>query len=664
MEQWIVYCRYEYDALPWPFDGDWEAFVAAPLALQYAVSDFGRVSPCDGLNETPTVPAHLPRAVPRGRYQLAVYHDPEFLYVFLLSHDPPSVPEVGEDAAGVLAALALLTADGRYYYMLLCNEQGDAWEVISPHGQGPRVPPAREQELAWNHALGELEGGKLSCWRVPRKTIADAFAGNVLRLSVSRICFHRVEAVAWGSHTTWRPRVDEMGTVRLLDEPAVSPWPVVRRIDMDYDPVAEAARFRFHWQDVFEPAELTDENRDKWPGVAWEQFALRLNNSRHMLDLREDVESDLLPLAEGVNSLHIGHPAGPAVRLDVEKCSGNRIVDSPLPRQPETPHAELVARVRRECEAHLEAFRQGEPPHYRFWGSYHMASCGRAYHYLFPDDNDLRELLRVEADLALSLQRDDGSFSGNHLAADGISDVPWKGGAYDTGPAGELWVVAAQLLGDDKYLDASRRLVTAYQDYRVEFNHNYSAFALFHLAPHYRLTGDPLALEYALYYARTSAGVDIMPLGYQAGHNYYSVYGSITLRGLALLCAVMPTDHPYRERLREICVRMANQVITRLQSDGMFEARDRYYVDLSLWLTGLFSVAFLLQRDDVERLDRVFQRMFAAAEEEQRPRGRADRLSGRAKRLAHRYCDSDVIRYLVHREALLAGEEIDPAELL
>jgi hypothetical protein len=40
---------------------------------------------------------------------------------------------------------------------------------------------------------------------------------------------------------------------------------------------------------------------------------------------------------------------------------------------------------------------------------------------------------------------------------------------------------------------ASRRLLHAYEQYRIEFNQNYAAFTLYRLSTHYRLTRDPLA---------------------------------------------------------------------------------------------------------------------------------------------------------------------------
>jgi hypothetical protein len=383
--------------------------------------------------------------------------------------------------------------------------------------------------------------------------------------------------------------------------------------------------------------------------------ALRVNGLLHMLDLADGVESPEMEIVDGINRVQVASIGGPMVMVDFEKRSGNRIVDSVLPAKPPADMNRIQARIRAECRQAIREMEErraaGRPLGHRWMAATLAASFGRARHYL-KEDPLLLEVLRDEADCALALQRPDGTYGGGHLWKDGISPSPWAGGAYDTGPVGELWVVAHRLLGDQKYLDASRRLLEAYRTYPVEFNHNYAAFALYHLAAHYQRTREPLALERGLYYARHCAAVDILPLGYQGGHNYYTVYGAITLRGMALLAWVLPEAEPYRETLRELCIRMANQLITRLQPNGLFDARDRYYLGEQMWIGGLFSVAFLLEPGDVARLDVVVQRMLHCAES-----------AWNAAPLT-RLCESDFIRYLTFRDRLLAGTRIDLEEMI
>jgi hypothetical protein len=119
---------------------------------------------------------------------------------------------------------------------------------------------------------------------------------------------------------------------------------------------------------------------------------------------------------------------------------------------------------------------------------------------------------------------------------------------------------------------------------------------------------------------------------------------------MAHFARVLPETEPYRKTLRELCVRMANQLITRLQPNGLYDACDRFYLGEQMWLGGLFSVAFLLEPGDVARLDNVVQRMLHCPD--------AAWDSAPLTRL----CESDFIRYLTFRDRLLAGDRISLEE--
>jgi len=665
MERWIIHYEASYDAVPWPFTKSWEEFARNPEPLQFTCDDFGRAAPCDSLSETPSVPPHLPRLVPRGRYRMAIYHDAEWLYVFLEAENGPViVPTAQLDAIPHLASVnhfypvvALLTPDQRFTYRFGLDGRGQPSSSITNVVYGKRVVEPLKRTLRSDLHIIPTKNGELSCWRIARASVADAFLGNTVRFSMSRMHFETHEAVAWGSHTTWGPRPDEFGTVRLVEKRELPAWPVARRVEMLYEPTTENAKFRVNWEGIYQPAE-TDVQvyPNKAAVVPWRQWSLRLNGEQRMFDLTETAETDEFALRDDHNHLEIASVGGPAIRLSLEKQSGNRIGERPLPAKPPRDSAFVLARVRSECDQAIQAMEarraSGEKLTFKLWETYCVASFGRTYHYLHPDSR-LLEVLREQADFALSLQREDGTFAGLHLERTGQKPSPWKGGAYDTGPAGELWVVAAWLLKDAKYLEASQRLVHAYRDYRIEFNYNYAAFALYHLVTHYRLTRDPLALEHALHYCRNCVAVDLLPLGFHAGHNYYTCYGSITLRGMAQLCAVLPENDPYRATLRELCIRMTNQVLSRQQPDGTFEGRDRFFLSQRYWSWGLFSVAFLLPPEDVARLDVAIQRMLHYA-------GEWRGFGGGGHRLA----ENDFVRYWAHRDALLAGKKIDLMELI
>lgn len=664
MERWIIHYDAHYDAVPWPYPVSWEQFVQSPQALEHPCDDFGRAAPCDGLSETPSVPPHLPRLQPRGRYRMAIYHDSHWLYAFLDAQNGPAIVTPEDlraiphlrDVHHVYPVLALLTADERFTCTFGLDGRGQPRAAMQPVAYGSRKPspPSWEPEFAL-HVI-PTEGGDLSCWRIARAGIAAAFQGDLLRVSISRMHLPSIEAVAWGSHTTWGPRPDEFGTVRLVAGRTTPSWPIARRIELLYEPATESGRFVVQWEGRYEASEAEVQvYPDKTQIVPWRQFALRLNGEQHLYDMAEEAQTAAAPLVDGHNDIVVATPGGPAVRMTLEKRSGNRIAAPSGPAIAAYGRDWLVERVRRECEqaiaVSLDASGTGQRV-YRGWETYHAASLGRVYHYLDPNPR-LLEALRVEADYAMGLQREDGSFEGFHMARLGRKPTPWAGGAYDSGPAGELWCVAARLLGDPKYLQASQRLLHAYKDYRVEFNYNFAAFALYHLVTHYRLTRDPLALEHALHYCRHCVAVDLMPLGFHAGHNYYTCYGSITLRGMAQLCAVLPGDDPYRATLREQCIRMANQVLARQQPDGSFDGFNRFFLGQRFWSWGLFSVAFLLPPDDVARLDAAIQRLLHYRDVSTSPAGTFDRLA-----------ESDLVRYYAHREGLLRGEKIDLMELI
>lgn len=663
MENWIIYYEKNYNAAPWPFAQGWDAFVNNPEPLKDPANDFGRVSLCDGLSETPSVPAQLPRALPQGHYQLALYHDPTYLYVFLEATPGPTIvsredlrqiPHLAETHT-VYPGLTILAADAGVIYRFGVDDKGQPQGRPTALAYGPRAKPLPAAAITWDFRYVPKAGGDLSCWRIARADLADAFTGNTLRLSISYMGVTSMESVAWGSQNSWGPRPDEMATVRLVATREFPSWPIVQRLELAYDPVKEQGRFRIRWSGAYTPDEdfsTVGEPRRKL-NTQTHRCALRVNGLFHLLDLVDGVESPDMDLVDGLNRVQVSSIGGPMVLVDFEKRSGNRIVDSVLPVKPPADMNRIQARISAECQTAIREMEErrtaGRSLGHRWMAAILAGSFGRAQYYL-KEDPRLLEVLRDEADCALALQRPDGTYGGGHLWKDGISPAPWAGGAYDTGPVGELWVVAHWLLGEQKYLEASRRLLEAYRTYPFEFNHNYAAFALYHLAAHYQLTREPLALERGLYYARHCVAVDILPLGYQSGHNYYSVYGAITLRGMALFARVLPETEPYRKTLCELCVRMANQLITRLQPNGLYDACDRFYLGEQMWLGGLFSVAFLLEPGDVARLDAVVQRMLHCPD-----------AAWDSAPLTH-LCESDFIRYLTFRDRLLAGDRISLEE--
>lgn len=688
-EKWIIYHDASYEAVPWPFSVSWGEFIEHPEPLVYTAHDFGRVSPSDGFGGIASTPPHLPRELPRGKYRMAIYHDHEYIYTFIETEPPPPVPGL-QPVKSYRMGLGLLSADARYgYYFTTDQEEEKGTLYIIPNIGGSRQVPKPSNKVKWDCTVMDTAKGILGCWRILRADIAAAFRCDTLQLSLMCMWDPAMEAVAWGSHLWWLMRIDEMGTVHLVGKRERPPWPIVRRVDMTWDPAKELATLRVHWEARYEPGEslgLDEVYGHKYfeEFIPIAKFLLRVNGVEDLLGLDESAE---VVLKDGKNFVEIAAVAGPPVRFHFEKYGGARIIESPYPPQPEVSRSRIASLIRRACEAYMETERErrerGASRSYDYAVISNTAGLARVYHY-FDQDTRFLDLIREEAEFTLTLQREDGAlqvpllpgidykipewFGGSYSISlddgtfrhayvsqeDKEQSPPWSGGAYDAGRVGELWIAAYRLLGDDKFMDASRKLVGAYSAYRLEYNQNFAAFALWHLVEHYRLTREPLALDHALYYAQAQATRGITPCGFQGGHNYYTCYGEITLRALASLCAVLPDDMAYKKTLREYCVRMGNQLISRLQPDGVFGARCRMLIGMKGgWQSGLFQLAFLVGPEDVRRIDAIIQHMLRIPAKSQSEQFWTNLLFL-----------GDLCRYLAYREALLGGNVIDPFELV
>jgi hypothetical protein len=684
-ESWIIYRDHTYQALPWPFaQKPFDAFLAAPESLPHACADFGRVPCCDGLSETPSVPAHLPRALPVGKHAFAVYHDSQYLYAFLESHDGPYlITDAQFDAIPHMAAvhrrypcLTLFTPDNRYVCMFSVDATGAKSVRFSPTVYGPRRAPAIKRDFPFDYAIVPLADQKeIACWRIPRAAIADFFEANKLKLSISRLRLQTNEHVAWGSAGVWGPRFDEMGTVLLVDKPATPDFPAVKRIDLAYEPSAETGALQMTWDAPYTPEEIGAPSPYPYKrSVDWSICTARINAIRQILPLAGQTQTAPFALPDGHTLIEIASTGGPGARLTLEKRSGNRIVEpafsSEIPAPPAMDLKSFTKRTAAElnCQANelLSRAAQGADRKYVHLELLNSTLIGLFQHYLDSNPQWLTAL-KSQADYALSLQRSDGTFAGYHLMDK--KPGPWAGGSFDTGQAGELWMIAYATLKDPKYLQASTKLVHAYKDYRVEFNHNYAAFTMYHLCAHYRLTQDPLALQHAIYYAQNIVSTDLMPLGFHGAHNYYGCYGSITLRGLAHLAHVLPDSHPFKPVLTERCIRMTNQAISRMQPDGTVDTRDRYFIAETWWMWGFFPVAYLLGKDDAIRLDRVIQRLLHSPEsslfvqfwfDNPQPQSTWQWIGPKNIPLGRAAGFPDAIRYYAHRDQILAGQKINP----
>jgi hypothetical protein len=172
----------------------------------------------------------------------------------------------------------------------------------------------------------------------------------------------------------------------------------------------------------------------------------------------------------------------------------------------------------------------------------------------------------------------------------GAQSRPFLGGAFTQGSIGEALLLGYRVLGDERCLEASRRAAKAYDEYSLESNVNYMAFLLWHVAELYELTGDEYELERSVWYARHAIIRGMNPSGAYPGHNYYTSYGDIILKGLAKLLRVLPREHEFYPTLRERTLRYTNQMLSRQCADGSFEGRNRLYFGYRHSCNGLFEV--------------------------------------------------------------------------
>ncbi len=666
-QTWIIDYARTHQAPPVPHGFHWDRFIKHPLSIDNPIESFGLFSPNDGQSEVASVPANLPRPKPIGAYHAWVLHNPDFIYIIVSAKHPPSIHSKPEHQ-GAITILKLLSHDTTSVFSATLDQDGKPSTGVSAYGLVMRQPPVPSVAVSIRSQRISHLDAQWDCFEIPRTGMGNFIVADTLRMSISHICLAAVESVAWGSGVPWGIRADEMVDVTLVDTLPQKPWPTVTHAELDYDPRSETGRLRFHLDGLYTPDEPSPTRHPKelWKPMDPQTIMLRFNGRLITLptypavQARPIVQTRPLPILDGLNELRVTTIGGQALHTTFRKLSGNRIITPDLGTPPAAFDLSATLQlIARECDKFLAHHRKEKakgPLTYQAWAHYYATSIARAVHHLGQDEACL-EILRDNADLCLLLTDDEGNFLGRHLPAMAANPKPWTGGAYDTGPAGETWVMAYRMLGDQKYLTASSRLVKLYKNYRVELNQNYAGFALYHLAEHFRLTRDPETLDHALYYAQHCICPAMLPEGFHAGHNFYTVYGGITARGLAQLAQVLPTSHPFYSQLRDCVIRMVNQLITRLQPDGLFDAMDRNHTGMRLWISGMLACAPILEKRNRPALDRVFIHMMQTDS--------SYWYSGNQNMsyAKHRLVESELIRYLAIRPKLIANEDIDPFEL-
>jgi hypothetical protein len=462
-----------------------------------------------------------------------------------------------------------------------------------------------------------------------------------LRLSAGRVCYAAGEWVSWGSPIVWSAREDQHGTVRLVESVRSPRHPSLTRVDLDYTPETEHGAFMASWQGV-DPGAIRPFVQGNYAGYA-DKVTLVLNSVEVTVPLTERTCAKF-DVPDGWNRLEVLTAPNPIKEISFQKVSGKLL----RPRQ----HASLQE-GRTEPAALLEghapswpasssamprlaelreAFDRWHEAHDQtclacgIWGEKvgHAAAkqryclCHSGIFHIEPYLIASRCLgrqpvydqrIRETCERMLAEQKPAGWYP-CYCSANRRDPELGDGGAFTNGSVGEGMVLAADLLGEPQWLDSAERAAD-YSWYRLECNQNYAAFALWHLAALYERDPQTRWLDQALYLARHFVIRDIGLSGAQGGHNFFTAYGNITLKGLSRLLTVLPTDHEFRPVLKDKVIRFANQMLSRQQPGGLFAGRNRKYLGYHHPVPGLFFVAEALP-DQADRLEPALAAMTRA----------------------------------------------------
>ena len=403
--------------------------------------------------------------------------------------------------------------------------------------------------------------------------------------------------------------------------------PRIRRIDLTYEPADETAVFTAHWDGVWSP-ERVERSRSQHYQDRLGLYTVALNGQERTGSI-EPVTRDEFHVPDGWNRLEYLNAAGqPPLVVSFQKVSGRRIVPGAKTEDGQLPSEAELAEQFRQWHAETEQTYCApgtwgretgvpsvkEPVHCLdhngvFWMEPYALACLHLERRA-----EYEERVRETCERVLSHERDGHWYP--CLCVDPEGAEPFQGGAFAHGSVCEALVLGHRVLDEVRYLEASVRAVEAYRQYLWEDNQNYCAFALWHLAELYAQTRSAEALDWGLYYLQF-AGSQIGLSGAQGGHNYYSGYGAITLKGLAKFLGVLPEAHPRYPWLRDKVIRFSNQMISRQQPSGLFAERNRKYLGYHSLepAVGLFEAASALGGDVAGDLKPVLLSAYQAQRE-------------------------------------------------
>ncbi len=616
-ESWNLYLDRNYQAVRWPWPGTaWEELTPAQAAeMPGAIDDFTRYSPADGTTDMAQVPADMPREAPVAATRLAIYHDEVSLYVFIDARRPARpIPELADVDREDFSCVIPLDGPARGIYCGM-NEKGESiacvqiWDAdLQPEGfaddwpfrllttnpgDGPSASVGGVIRDGFSARVFATPTGLIGAFYLAKRWFARGLHDKTLRLSAGRFCYATAELLSWGSPLVWSPRPDQHGAVRLVKTPDVSAFPQLDRLDLHYDPTTETGEVVARWRHAT-PETLGRLARGGYAKYV-DKVTLALNGREAVLPLAATIRADF-PIADGWNRLEALTAVGAPHAITFQKWSGQRLV---------APHAVAELPTPAELNDAFHAWHLRHEQHYLgagTWGNraaeahclchdgiFNLLPYLFACRYLAPQPVYAERVLETCARM-LANQHPDGWFPCYHWP--GKEPQLGEGGAFANGSVGEGLALAGVQFTEPAWLEASIRAAD-YRWYRWEQNQNYAAFALWHLAALQQAVPRDEWLAKADYLAEFATR-DLGPSGAQDGHNYYTGYGNITLKGMARLLAVLPPAHPRYAVLKDKTIRFTNQVLSRQQPGGLFAGRNRKYLGYHHPAPGLFEVAATL----------------------------------------------------------------------
>jgi rhamnogalacturonyl hydrolase YesR len=139
---------------------------------------------------------------------------------------------------------------------------------------------------------------------------------------------------------------------------------------------------------------------------------------------------------------------------------------------------------------------------------------------------------------------------------------------FETGIAGSALLRGYECLGDERYLAASARAAQWAAAWPVDLNVNFNAFALWHMADHYRVTQEAALLDVIIYKMRQAIMTPQQPSGGWPGHNSWTWYHGVNLRAFGTLYRALPVDHAFRPLLETAMDACQNYLLALQAADG------------------------------------------------------------------------------------------------